>query len=113
MMEKAFSLEMFAPPNWHYQVGLSHLMLGQWEKAASSLLVTTERAPWFTPAYLLLAWAYFELDRLEDARDAVKTALEFTPQYTVKWVVKVYPYRSDEVRERLVNSLRKAGLPDA
>ena len=71
-----------------------------------------ERAPKFVHAYVLLAWAYVESDRLDDAREAIKTALEISPQYTVMDVARIYSYRIDEVRNRMVESLRNAGLPE-
>ena len=52
------------------------------------------------------------MDRTGDANDAVKTVLEITPQYTVKEAARIYPFRIDEVRGRLLDSLRKAGLPE-
>ncbi len=112
LMEKSFSLETFVPPNREYQLGLSHLMLRHYDEAVSRFLNTIERAPHYTPAYLLLACTYVELDRLDDARDAIKTALDITPQYTVKEVAKMYPYRVDEVRNRILDGMRKAGLPE-
>jgi adenylate cyclase len=33
MAKKAFSIEMIVPPNWEYQMGLSHLLLGQYDEA--------------------------------------------------------------------------------
>ena len=66
----------------------------------------------FAPAYLFLACAYVELDRLDDANNTVRTVLEIIPQYTVKEVAKFWPYRIDQVQSRFLDSLRKAGLPE-
>ena len=93
-------------------MGNSNLLLRQYDEAVSRFLKTIERAPKFTPAYLHLACAYVELDRLDDARDAMKTALEITPQLTVKEAARRYPYRVDEVRDRFLGALHKAGLPE-
>ena len=113
MMEKAFSIDTVVPPNWEYHVGLSRLILRQYDEAESRFLKTIERAPKYTPGYLLLAVTYAELDRLDDARDAMKTALEISPRHTVKAVAKNYPYRVDEVRDRILDGMRKAGMPEA
>lgn len=112
MMEKAFSLEMFVPPNWEFQVGCSRLLLRQYDQAASRFLKTIERAPKWVPGYLYLASAYAGLDRLEDARDATKQVLEIDPQYTVNEAARQYPFRLDEVRNHIFDSFRKAGLPE-
>ena len=112
MLEKAFSLETFVPPNWEYQAGHSHLLLRQYDQALAGFNRAIERAPKYTPAVLALAWAYVELDRLDDARKTIKTALEITPQFTVKELAKVFAYRIDEFRNRYLDSLRKAGVPE-
>ena len=112
MIEKAFSLEMFAPPLWEYQLGHSHLLLGQYDEALTRFNRAIERNPKFTPAYLFLACAYIELNRLDDAKEIIKTALEIAPQYTLKEVARIFPYRIDEDRNHFLDSLRKAGLPE-
>jgi TolB-like protein/Tfp pilus assembly protein PilF len=38
--------------------------------------------------------------------------LEFNPHYTVKEVAKRFPWRIDEHRNRILDSLRKAGVPE-
>jgi tetratricopeptide (TPR) repeat protein len=112
MLEKSFSIDTTVPPNWEYQIGLSNLLLCHYDKALAGFNRAIERAPRFAYPYLLMACAYVELDRLEDARGAIKRALEITPQYSLKKVPKIYPYRIDEVRDRMLYSLRKAGLPE-
>ena len=71
-----------------------------------------ERAPTFLHAYTWLACAYAELDRLDDARGAIKTALEIAPQFTLKEAARIFPNRIDEDRNRFIDSLRRAGLPE-
>ncbi len=112
MLEKAISLDTFAPPTWEWNMGHSHLLLRQYDEAASRFLKTIERSPKFVHAFILLACAYVELDRLDDARGAIKTALEITPQYTLKEATRIFPYRIDEVRNHFLDSLRKAGMPE-
>jgi tetratricopeptide (TPR) repeat protein len=112
MLEKAFSLDTIALPNWEFQVGISHLLLGQYDDALARLNRMVERVPKFTPAYIHLAWAYPELDRLDDARNAIGKVLEITPEYTVKVADRIYPYHDDEVRDRVLDAMRNAGLPE-
>jgi len=59
-----------------------------------------------------LACTYVELNRLDDANDAVKKQLELLPRHTVKWFARVPPFRLDEVRARILDGLRKAGMPE-
>ncbi len=112
MLEKALSLETFAPPLWNFNLGRSYWLLHQYDEALVRFKQMVERSPSYTPAYVHLACAYVELDRLDDARAAIKTALEITPQLTLKQVAARYPYRLDEVRNRFLDSLRKAGLSE-
>jgi len=112
MLEKALSIDTIAPPNWEFHVGHSHFLLRHYDQALARLNRTVERIPKFTPAYVLLACTYAELDRLDDARGAIKTVLGLTPQYTVKEFARIYPFRIDEIRNRFLDGLRKAGLPE-
>jgi tetratricopeptide (TPR) repeat protein len=112
LQEKAFSIDTVVPPNREYELGLSHLLLRQYDQAIAGFNRAIERAPKFTPAYMVLACAYVELDRLDDARGAIKRLLEITPHYTVKELARRFPFRIDEVRNRIVDGLRKAGLPE-
>ena len=112
MFEKAFSIDTFISPVWEFQAGLSHFLLRQYDEAVSGFLKTIERSPQFLHAYSYLACAYVELDRFDDARSAIKKALEIAPQYTVKEAARIFPYRIDEDRNRIFDSLRKAGLPE-
>jgi tetratricopeptide (TPR) repeat protein len=112
MQEKAFSIDTFVPPNWEFQLGLSRLLLRQYDEALAGFNRAIERAPKFTPAHLHLAWAYVELNRLDDAKNAIKTVLELIPHYTLKEVARIFVYRVDEVRDRLFDCLRKAGMPE-
>ncbi len=113
MLEKAFSLDTFVPPIREYQVGHSDLLLRQYDQALAGFNRVVERAPKFMPAYVYLACAYVELDRLNDARETIKTVLEITPQYTLKEVGRIFSaYRVDEDRNRFLDNLRKAGVPE-
>ena len=86
------------------------LLLGQFDEAVARFNRTIERAPKFFPVYMVLAWAYVELDRLDDAKSAIKALLEIAPQYTFKQAARMFVFRIDKVRNRLLDSLRKAGL---
>ncbi len=109
LQEKAFSIDTFAPPNWEYQMGLSHFLLRQYDQALASL---NRAVPKFSTAYIYLACTNVELDRLDDASDAIKTLSEVSPQYTLTEILRCLPFRNVEVRDRILDSLRKAGLPE-
>ena len=113
MFEKAFSIETFVPPLWEFYLGHTHMLLRQYDDALSSLLNTVERAPNFTAGYVLLACAYVELHQLDDAKATIQTALEVTPQFNFAKGARIFSaYRLEEERNRFLDSLRKAGLPE-
>jgi adenylate cyclase len=112
LQEKAFGIDTVGPPNWEYQLGLSHFLLRQYDQAIAGFKRAIERAPRFFPAYMILTWAYVESDRLDDARGTAKALSEISPQSTVKWLTNLVPFRIEEYNNRFLDSLRKAGLPE-
>jgi tetratricopeptide (TPR) repeat protein len=112
MTRRAFGLSIFVPPLWDFYEGHSHLLLYRYDEAVSRFLKASEQIPKFTAASFRLAVAYVEMDRHAAARDVVATTLEITPQYTLRDIARVYPYRLDEDRHRFLDGLRRAGLPE-
>jgi TolB-like protein/Flp pilus assembly protein TadD len=112
MVDKAFSLDTFAPPIWEYYAGKSHYLLRQYDQALTRFNRMVEWAPKFIHSYAYQACAYVELDRLDDARDAIKTLLGITPQYTLMEAARTMPFRRDEDCNRVLGALRIAGLPE-
>ncbi len=113
MLERALHLDTFAPPFWDtFFAGLSYYLLGQYEEALARYRRIIEQSPKFAPGYLYLACVYVELDRFDEARDAIKSALEIVPQYTCKEVARIWHFRLDEVRDRIFGAMRQAGLPE-
>ena len=97
-----------SPPLWEAYAGVSHFLLRQYDEA----LATVERAPKLHITYAYMASAQAELDRLDDARGTIKTLLKLAPHFTLKEVARIWPFRIDEDRNRVLDGLRKAGLPE-
>lgn len=112
MLKSAIDLDTFYPPTWDANMGHSHLLLHQYDEAVARLLKAIERAPKFSYAYVFLACAYVELDHLDDAHKAVKKAIEISQRLTVQEFARIFPYRSDVVRSRILDDLHKAGMPE-
>jgi adenylate cyclase len=111
MIEKAFDLETFAPALWQYFAGVSHFLLRQYNEAIARLDQSVEQVP-MLHSYTYLACAYVELGRCEDARRAIDKVLEIAPRFTLEKAARRYVFRIDEVRARMLDNLRKAGLPE-
>ena len=100
---------------WQFQICHAHAHLAQWDQAIAWCgKSTATRADYWLP-YADLAAAYAWTGRDADARAAVAELLKLMPGYTVrKWLdagVSDNPtFRSEY--QRIVDGLRKAGLPE-
>jgi len=68
-------------------------------------------ADWDT-TYRVLASALGQLGRMEEARAAVAKLLELSPTMTVSQLRALWPIRSQESLEKILDGLRIAGLPE-
>jgi adenylate cyclase len=66
---------------------------------------------WFLPT-LAAAYANPIVGRMDDAHRIVRTLLSHKPAFSISKNVSELPYKTDEQRDRYVNALRRAGLPD-
>jgi adenylate cyclase len=108
----ALRLDPLSPPSWQFIYGRSFYHLGQFEKAASLIGPAVERLPSLTVARLFLACTYVALDRLDEAKAQIRHVVEAEPRYSIEVVDRVNPFRQDADRRRILDSLRKAGLPE-
>ncbi len=100
---------------WRYFVGTSKVLLGRYEEAIVWLRRSIEDNRNNPMSHLLLAAALALLDRLEEAQSVVKAALALNPQFTIARYRNA-PWRralaGSELHERIVDGLRKAGVPE-
>jgi TolB-like protein/class 3 adenylate cyclase len=101
--------------NWSATVGLAKLGSGRDEEAISWLSRSIELNPSFPSPHFILAAALARLGRLEEAREAARSGLELNPSFTIarlrSHALSDHPlYRAG--RERFIEGLRKAGLPE-
>lgn len=59
-----------------------------------------------------MAVLHAEWDRTDDAAREVAATLELVPGFTVENLVRIYPYRGPDMRERFQAGLLKAGFPE-
>ncbi len=107
--------------NPHYpSVNLIWLGWSSWFKgdyqqatvAANEGLTRAEGPAVTAPHYLTLALVYAETGELEKARQAVSKAREVSPRISVGFYRRGYPYKNAADQERLLDTLRRVGLPD-
>jgi len=112
MTEKALRFDPLIPANCAFHLGHSYYLLRRHDEAIHIIRGAIERVPSFPVAHMILAIVYSELDRDDDAAAEVETVRRLIPDYTLENVDRIYPYRTQEARDRFLGGLRKAGLPE-
>ena len=86
--------------------------LGRYDEAVSLLKRRILRNPETDASRVLLAATLGQLGRIDEAREAWREALIINPAYSLEHRRNVLPYKNPADYERIVEGLRKAGLPE-
>jgi TolB-like protein/class 3 adenylate cyclase/Flp pilus assembly protein TadD len=96
-------------PSWYFHVlGMAYYEVGRYKEALATL--KQDNNPFFW-VHRTLAAVYVRLGRLEEARVEVSELLKKKPDYTLN-MENLRPYKEPAQRDRFINDLRKAGVPD-
>jgi adenylate cyclase len=110
--ERAMALDPYFSDIWlHFQAQAAY-QLGRYPEAVGLLKRRILRNPDTDISRVLLAAAYGQMGQFEPAREAWREALRVNPGYSLEHRRKVLPYKNPEDFERVVEGLRKAGLPE-
>jgi predicted Zn-dependent protease len=103
-------------PSWYLPVlGHAYRLTGQYEEAIALLESWRARAnPRSALPHLFLAFTYEEAGRGEEAQISVAEVLKRKPKASIKGYLKAntFPYKDPAEIERVIDSLRKAGMPE-
>ena len=103
-------------PSWYLPIlGLAYRLTGQYDQAIDALENWRARAnPRASLPHLFLAYTYVEVGRGKEAQVAVGEILKRNPKASIKGYAKsnLFPYKDPAEIERVLESLRKAGLPE-
>jgi adenylate cyclase len=111
-IEKAIRLDPHHP--FLYQFWLGHALhsLRRDDEALVAFQRAISRNPDFMPAHEYAAVAYTHLGRLDEARAEAAEALRSRPDFSIRHEAEKLPYKNPTALHRLIDGLRKAGLPE-
>lgn len=118
LVKQAMRLDPYYPTWYLARLGMCYRMLGMYEESVAAFEERIKRsrergnaAPW-DRVYLHLAATYSMMGRMEEARELVSKATEFNPKMTVDLWRKRLQYKDPKHTDRILDALRKAGLPE-
>jgi adenylate cyclase len=98
------------PPNWYWENrSIVLLTLDKFEDALTAIQHMPELF-WWNYGYVAICCA--GLGRLKEGQDAIKRAIELCPELTIQRFMKGEPYKLPEDANRMIEGLRRAGLPE-
>jgi adenylate cyclase len=101
------------PPHFYYTVlGIAYRIEGRYTEAIGLVDKCLIENPDNLQALLLLAACYSYLNRIEEAKKASKEILRINPNFLTVNYVTTLPYKNQNVANRYLDALRKAGLPE-
>ncbi len=100
-------------PDWYLlSLGHAYYLARRHEEAIEPFQRYIERKPSRGFPHAMLAAIYAELGRDEEARTKVTDTLKHDPEYSLETFKKTKFYKNPEDLTRVLNALRKAGLPE-
>ena len=91
---------------------MSHLVLGRPAEAYELTKQSARVYPGWDTTYRIMAPALVQLDRIDEARDAVAKLQELAPDVTVSRLRERWPLRNQDTLNMILDGLRVAGLPE-
>ena len=110
--ERAMRLSPYYPTWYLFAAGSAYRVMGRTDDALAAFEKRRERNPRSLIAHLWLAGLYAELGRQDEAEAEMAEVLKRWSKATTGWAAKFLPYKDASQREKILDSLRKAGLPD-
>ena len=111
VFQKALRLEPMAPDNYNRQLALSYFQTGDCKEAIAMCEKGLKRQPDHVVSRVIIAAVYGSCGREAEARKEATELLRINPKFTVESFMSNTPYKNPSDRDRVVQGLRKAGLP--
>lgn len=110
LIEKGMTLNPHYSWDYLYNLGLAYYLLGDYDKAASSLEQALQRNESPSHPRLFLIASLVRLDRLDDAEWEVEQLGMFHPEITLNQIRQTFPFATAELKGKLLHELETAGL---
>ena len=111
-VKKGMRLNPYYTWDYLYNLGRAYAETGRYEEAIEALEKARDRNESAIPVRLHLAVTYVRAGRQGDAEWEVEQIQMLNPSETVTHTRQSYPVLDNASMERLLNDLRKAGLPE-
>jgi len=112
LLNKAMRLCPIYPAWYPSSMAWAYLLMDRREDAIASARTSIDIDPDYPFNYMVLAIAFAELEREQEAHTAVENLLRIDPKYSLRTFSECQPFRDAEVLDRHIEGLRKAGLPE-
>jgi adenylate cyclase len=110
MMEQALHSDPRPPTLYLFPLGQAYYLTGRAEEAIEPLQRFLRVYPHRVDVHVLLAAVYSEMGREHEARAEAAEVLRLNPQYSLEVMRQRWPSKDPAQLERLLATLRKAGL---
>ena len=112
LLNRALRLNPIPQSYYYFILAAAYQTNGQHEKAIEVCKKALIANPDQLPPYITLAASYSSLDLADEARKAVEEVLRIQPDFSLEYYANTRPFKNQEESEKLINALRKAGLPE-
>jgi adenylate cyclase len=112
LLKKALRLNPIPPSRFYIFLAVAHRINEQHEKAIKLAEKALSGNPDQLTPYLTLAAAYSSLNLTENAHKAVEEVLRIDPDFSLEYYANILPYKNHVTRDKYIEALRKAGLPE-
>jgi len=111
LFEKAIRLNPFGPSRYFLSYGHALRYTGRFDDAVSAYKKALQREPNNFFSHLNLAATYSMLGREKEAQAEAADVLRLNPRFTLDYLARVSGYKDRAETDRVINALRKIGMP--
>jgi adenylate cyclase len=110
--KQAIRLNPIPPVYYLFQMGLAYAMVERYEEALAVSEKAVLREPDNLMARICLAGSYALSGRREEALVEAAEVIRISPKFSLEHVSKTWPFKNQADKDRFLEALRRAGLPD-